>query len=72
MANVVVLGIPGETGLWVADFEAGTVTALAAPAPGPLASANDLRASGVTLVKGVDFAVAVSSAAKVAAGLLDP
>lgn len=72
MAKVVVLGVPGETGLWLADLDAGTVTALAAPAEGPLAAASNLRASGVTVTKGDDFAVAVSSAASVASGLLDP
>lgn len=72
MAKVVVLGIPGEKGLWVADLDAGTVTSLATPAEGPLAAANGLRGSGVTVTKGVDFAVAVSSGAKVSSGLLDP
>lgn len=72
MAKVVVLGVPGEAGLWLADLEAGTVTQLAAPSEGPLSAANGLRAGGVTVTKGVDFAVAVSSAANVSAGLLDP
>ncbi len=71
MAKVVVIGLPGEDGLWIADFGAGTVTALAAPTSGALKQANDLRAGGATVVKGVDLAVAVSSTADVASGFLD-
>jgi hypothetical protein len=72
MAKVVVLGIPGEPGLWLADLEAGTVSQIDAPAEGALGSANELRTGGSTVIKGVDFAIAVSSAAKVSSGLLDP
>jgi hypothetical protein len=72
MAKVVVLGIPGEPGLWLADLDAGTVSPIDAPADGALASANKLRAGGSAVVKGVDLAVVVSSAAKVSSGLLDP
>lgn len=71
MANVVVIGVAGEEGLWVADLAAGTVSKLAPPATGELATVSDLRKSGGTVVKGVDFAVAVSSADKVFAGLFD-
>ncbi|WP_082477902.1 MULTISPECIES: hypothetical protein [unclassified Rhizobium] len=72
MAKVVIIGIPGESGLWIADIDAGTVTPLEAPAEGPLAAANRLRAGGTVVTKGVDLAVAISSAAKVSSGLLDP
>lgn len=72
MAKVVVIGIPGDAGLWLADIDAGTITALEAPGEGPLAAANKLRAGGAVVTKGVDFAVAISSAAKVSSGLLDP
>lgn len=71
MAKVVVFGVPGETGLWVADLGAGTVTQLAAPASGALAEANKLRASGGTVFKGVDLAVAAKSRDSVASGYLD-
>lgn len=72
MAKVIVLGIPGEPGLWLADLDAGTVSKIDAPSDGALASANALRAGGSAVIKGVDFAIAVSSAAKVSSGLLDP
>lgn len=72
MAKVVVLGIPGEAGLWLADLDAGTVSKIDAPADGALASANALRSGGSAVIKGVDFAIAVSTAAKVSSGLLDP
>jgi hypothetical protein len=72
VAKVVVIGIPGEAGLWLADIDAGTVTAMESPAEGPLAAANKLRAGGSIVTKGVDFAVVISSAAKVSSGLLDP
>lgn len=72
MANVVVvIGIPGETGLWLADLTAGTVAPLPGPLSGDLAKVEALRSSGGAIVKGVDFAVAVSSAARVFAGHYD-
>ena len=60
MAKAVIIGIPGETGLWLADLGTGTVKPL--NPTGDLATANDLRKVGGTFVKGVDLAVAVSSA----------
>jgi len=71
MSKVVVIGLPGEEGLWLADLGAGTVTALAVPASGGLRQANDLRTAGVTVIKNVDLAVGVSTTADVAAGFLD-
>lgn len=71
MAKVVVIGLPGEDKLWVADLDAGTVTPLAAPASGPLGEALKLRASGATIIKGVDFSVVVGSAAEALSGHLD-
>ena len=71
MAKVVVIGIPGEKGLWLADLTAGTVTALPTPADGSLANAAAVRASGGAIIKGVDFAVAVSSAERVFSGHYD-
>lgn len=71
MANVVVIGISGESGLWLADLAAGTVTQLPQPLSGQLASAEALRRSGAAVVKGVDFAVAVSSAGPVFSGHFD-
>jgi len=71
MAKVVVIGIPGENGLWLADLTAGTVTQLPQPFSGELASAETLRRSGAAIVKGVDLAVAVSSADRVFSGHFD-
>ena len=70
MSKVVVIGFPGDKKLYVADIDAGTVTELT-KASGSLASASQLRASGGTVIKDVDFAVAISSAASVSAGLFD-
>lgn len=71
MSKVVVIGLPGEDGLWLADIGAGTITALAAPTSGALKEANDLRVAGASVVKNVNLAVAVSDTASVAAGFLD-
>jgi hypothetical protein len=71
MAKVIVIGVEGEEGLWLADLAAGTVVPLQPPATGELATVSDLRKSGSTVVKGVDLAVAVSAADKVFAGLFD-
>lgn len=71
MANVVVIGIAREDGLWVADLDAGTVTKVAEPAKGALQTANDLRKSGVTVTKGVNLAVLAQSAASISGGYMD-
>jgi hypothetical protein len=72
MAKVVVIGLPGETGLWVADLDAGTITPLQPTVGSPLESASKLRASGAAIIKGVDFSVTVNSAAEAFSGHLDP
>ncbi|MBB3134268.1 hypothetical protein FHS26_001998 [Rhizobium pisi] len=69
MAKAVIIGIPGETGLWLADLGTGTVKPL--NPTGDLATANDLRKVGGTFVKGVDLAVAVSSAQVALSGHVD-
>lgn len=70
MSGVVVFGVAGEDDLWMADLKAGTVARLDA-VTGELAQAAGLRKPGGTVVKGVDFAVAVSSADEVFAGHFD-
>ena len=62
MAKIVVLGIQGETSLWLVDFAAGTVTpaaatALAGSGGGLAPTVDQIRASGYSVVKGVDLAV---------------
>lgn len=68
MAKVVVIGITGEAGLWMVDLKSGTVTPFESP-EGELAKTAALRKVGATVVKGVDFAIAVSTASEAAAGL---
>lgn len=72
MAKVAVIGITGESGLWLADFTSGTLTPLSQPLVGELATAAALRQQGATVVKGMDFGVVVSSAAEVATGHHEP
>ncbi|MBP2236794.1 hypothetical protein J2Z31_003308 [Sinorhizobium kostiense] len=70
MASVVVIGIPGEPGLWVADLGNGTVKPLESTT-GDLATVNALRKPGSAFVKNVDLAIAVSSVERVFAGHVD-
>jgi hypothetical protein len=69
MAKVVILGLTGEEGLWNVDIEAGTVIPLAAPISGDISTASSYRKVGASFIKGVNFAVAVSTAPDAAAGL---
>ncbi|OHV82453.1 hypothetical protein [Ensifer sp. LCM 4579] len=70
MAKVVVIGIAGEPGLWLADLGNGTVKPLESTT-GDLASVSALRKPGSVFVKDVDLAVAVSSADRVFSGHVD-
>ncbi|MCY1370782.1 hypothetical protein D9M69_578880 [compost metagenome] len=69
--QVVVFGVEGDDGLWLADLEAGTVTRIVDPLTGALASANEHRNAGATVVKGVNFAVRANSAGSVSGGFMD-
>ncbi|KQQ39043.1 hypothetical protein ASG19_07185 [Rhizobium sp. Leaf306] len=71
MSKIVVIGIPGEKGLYMADLEVGTIVAFDPPATGALAAANDLRKAGGTVVKGIDFAVAIHSTEAAFSGVFD-
>ncbi|MDQ1184057.1 MULTISPECIES: hypothetical protein [Agrobacterium] len=71
MARIFVIGAPGESGLWVADLDAGTVKPFQPPAGSALEAATKLRAGGAAIIKGVDFAVAVKSADDAFSGHLD-
>ncbi len=61
MTRIVVLGMKGEDGLWVADLDAGTVTQIAVPASGNLKAADDLRKAGATITVGVNLAALAAS-----------
>jgi thiazole synthase ThiGH ThiG subunit len=71
MANFVVIGIPGDPQLYLADLGAGTISPLAPPAGSNLGIADQLRNVGATIIKGVNLAVTVGSAGDAANGRLD-
>lgn len=71
MARIVVLGITGEDGLWVADLDAGTISQVPAPTSGDLKKADDLRKTGAAVIKGVNFAALATSVDAVSGGFLD-
>jgi hypothetical protein len=71
MAKVVIVGVTDEKGLWIADLDAGTIVPLADPTVGNLKTVSDLRASGASVVKGVDVAISIQTAAAAASGHLD-
>lgn len=71
MANFVVIGITGDTQLYLADLSAGTISPLA-PQPGsPLSTIDQLRNAGATVTRGVNLAVTVGSASDAASGRFD-
>ena len=61
MAKLAVLGISGESGYWLVDFENGTVSALPDTAKEPFDFSKTARDKGAKLVAGVDLAVALDS-----------
>lgn len=65
MSKVVVLGLEGENRLWVADLEAGTVTAVAANV------ADGLRKASEIAPRGVSFATVTQTADPLSGGFLD-
>ena len=65
MSKIVVLGLEGENGLWVADLEAGTVTAVAADV------ADGLRKAGDITSHGVSFAAVAKTAEPLSSGIYD-
>ncbi|WP_376742892.1 hypothetical protein [Ensifer canadensis] len=68
MAKVVVIGIEGEDGLWIVDLKARSVEPLDSPKAGGLKTGADLRAAGVSVIKGADVALVVKSAAAASSG----
>ncbi|PWW03562.1 hypothetical protein DFR52_101243 [Hoeflea marina] len=71
MAKNVVFGLPGEAGLWIADLDAGTVAPLEVEAGSALATADELRRGGATVVKGVNLALSVDIAGAAFSGFMD-
>jgi hypothetical protein len=71
MTDFVVIGLPGDPQLYLADLKAGTITPLSPQAGSTLGGADQLRNAGATIVKGVNLAVAVGDAKKAASGVLD-
>ena len=65
MSKIVVLGLEGETGLWVADLETGTITSLVS------ASADEMRKSGKLTPRGDSFATVAETAAPLSGGFYD-
>ena len=71
MGKVVLIGLPGEPGLWIADTKAGTVVPFDAAEGTALATANELRNGGAVVVKGVNLALAVDAADAAFSGFMD-
>ncbi|MGY5809619.1 hypothetical protein ACXHXG_18085 [Rhizobium sp. LEGMi198b] len=71
MAAFVVIGIPGDPQLYLADLAAGTVSPINSPTGSTLGIADQLRNAGATIVKGVNLAVTVGSSAHAASGQFD-
>lgn len=71
MAKVIVLGVAGEEGLWIADLENGTVLPLDVATSDALSSATALRKAGCVITKNVDVAIAVTAGTDVASGVLE-
>ncbi|NTF82778.1 hypothetical protein [Rhizobium rhizogenes] len=71
MAAFVVIGIPGDSQLYLADLTGGTVSPIKAPAGSNLGIADQLRNAGATIVKGVNLAITVGSATDAASGQFD-
>lgn len=71
MSKVVVLGVEGEDGYWLADFEAGTLTKIDDAADDAFAFAARSRQSGQPLVRGVKFAVVTNNGEDPASGHVD-
>ncbi|MDX3976413.1 hypothetical protein [Shinella sp.] len=71
MTRLVVLGVQGDDGLWLADLDAGTITQIGVPTTGALKNADDLRKAGASVIKGVNLAALATSADAVSGGFMD-
>ena len=71
MADVVILGVKGETGYWLVDFAAGTVTPVPPFEGDPFGYSSEASAAGAVLTAGVDLAVKVSNSDDAFSGRFD-
>lgn len=69
MSRIVVIGIPGEDGLWMADLDAGTVTPVDASLCEELALTTNEDSAPV--IRGVKMAVAIGDGSDMAGGFLE-
>ncbi|UVC12316.1 hypothetical protein IHQ71_29255 (plasmid) [Rhizobium sp. TH2] len=59
MAKYVVLGVTGESGYWLVDFDMQSVTPLPDTLTAPFGHTASARSKGATLIANVDMAVTV-------------
>ncbi|VVT28222.1 hypothetical protein [Hoeflea sp. EC-HK425] len=71
MAKYAVLGVTGEDGYWMVDFDAGTVSALPPLDADPFGYSAAARQVGATMTAGIDLAVVVSDRDAAFSGQLD-
>ena len=71
MVKVVVIGVPGQAGLWAVDLENRTVTPLEGPLSGPLGEADRSRSDESPVVHNVNLAIGVPSMESIAGGLYE-
>ncbi|MCJ8510059.1 hypothetical protein MUU53_19385 [Rhizobium lemnae] len=66
MTKLIILGVAGESQLYAADLEAGTVIPITGQPTGELASLITLTQSGAVVTKGVKAAIALDSSSSIA------
>ena len=66
MAKLIILSVAGESQLYAADLEAGTVVPVTGQPTGELASLITLTQSGAVVTKGVKAAIALESSSSIA------
>lgn len=65
MAKLIIFSVEGESQLYAADLEAGTVVPVTGQPTGELASLLTLAQSGAIVTKGVKAAIALDAAATI-------
>jgi len=71
MANSVVIGMEGDSALYMVDLDARTVAPIEGTDQGTLAQTGVPQSEGVPVVRGVSVAVRVAQAPAVSAGHFD-